>query len=515
MPHDVFISYSSIDRTAALAACGTFEAAGIRCWIAPRDVAAGAEWAEAIIDAIESARIMVLIFSANSNESRQVRREIELAVSRGLTIMPLRLEQIEPTRSMAYYMAGIHWIDALSPPLETHFRKMVEWIRPHLTDGAAAEPPPRAKPKAEAKPDPKPAQEPPRKETPPPTPQRPPATKPKRGSSIFGDLLYEFFGVGVAEGGMKIGEAARAIDAANKLGNAGKTDEAIAAYLALIERIEAAPSPSLDLNLATATFNLGVMYRNAGRPQDAVAAYRDVVRRCGDTDDEMIQKKVAMAMNNRASILVDLGRGTESLAIYDDLLSRYGDSYNTELNTQVAMARYGRGVALGALGRNADAVAAYDDAIARINLRVFPALDEYVALALGNKGTRLSAMGRSSEALAAYEQIVSWFGNSKDIDKRQQVAKALANSASVLIDLKRYDEGLEACERVIARPRETVALMQMAAIAMRNKVVGLKGAGRSKDAAVAADRMLAEFDKSGDKLIAEHVSAVRQIRTTL
>jgi len=45
----------------------------------------------------------------------------ELAVSRGLTIMPLRLEQIQPTKSMAYYMAGVHWIDAISPPPNQRF----------------------------------------------------------------------------------------------------------------------------------------------------------------------------------------------------------------------------------------------------------------------------------------------------------------------------------------------------------------------------------------------------------
>ena len=61
-------------------------------------MAAGAEWAEEIINAIEARRIMVLIFSANSNDSRQVRREIELAVSRGLTIMPLqaRADRADP-----------------------------------------------------------------------------------------------------------------------------------------------------------------------------------------------------------------------------------------------------------------------------------------------------------------------------------------------------------------------------------------------------------------------------------
>ena len=506
MSHDVFISYSSIDRAAAFAACATFEAAQIRCWIAPRDVAAGAEWAEEIINAIDSAKVMVLIFSSNSNESRQVRREIELAIGRGLTVMPLRLEQIEPTRSMAYYMAGVHWIDALTPPLETHFKKMVGWIRPHLSGAAPeAEPPPRAKAKT-----PPPRPEPPKPSTPPPAPR-----KPQRGSSIFGDILYEVFGVGAAAGGMKIGEAARAIDAAVKMGRAGRLEGAIAAYLALIGRIEAAPAAPLDLNLAIATFNLGVMYRSIGKPQEAVNAYRDVLRRCGDTTDEFIHKQVAMAMNNQASTLVDMGRAAESIAVYDDVLRRFGDSINTDLNTQVAVARLGRGVAFGALGRSAEAVAAYDETIARINLRVFPALDEYVALAVVNKGTRLATMGRAIEALAAFEQAVAWFGTSKDMDKRQQVAKALANTASVLIDLKRYDEGLKACERVLARPRETIPLQQMAAIAMRNKVVGLKGAGRIKDAAAAADQMLSEFGKSDDKQIADQVGVVRKLRTTL
>ena len=57
MTHDVFISYSSIDKAAADAACAVFEGEGIRCWIAPRDIPAGAEWAESIINAIEGARV--------------------------------------------------------------------------------------------------------------------------------------------------------------------------------------------------------------------------------------------------------------------------------------------------------------------------------------------------------------------------------------------------------------------------------------------------------------------------
>lgn len=129
MPHDVFISYSHIDKSAADAACATLEAAGIRCWIAPRDISPGEEWGEAIIKAIDSAPVMVLIFSSNTNESRQVRREVEHAVSQGVTIMPMRIEQVAPARSLAYFMAGVHWLDALTPPLEQHLQRLAASIK--------------------------------------------------------------------------------------------------------------------------------------------------------------------------------------------------------------------------------------------------------------------------------------------------------------------------------------------------------------------------------------------------
>ena len=42
--HEVFISYSSKDKTVADAACSVLENKGIRCWVAPRDIVAGVEW---------------------------------------------------------------------------------------------------------------------------------------------------------------------------------------------------------------------------------------------------------------------------------------------------------------------------------------------------------------------------------------------------------------------------------------------------------------------------------------
>ena len=91
MEFDAFISYAIADKTAADAACAVLEAAGIRCWVAPRDISPGREYAAAIIDAIDQCRVMVLIFSSSANDSPQVRREIERAASKGVAIMPVRI----------------------------------------------------------------------------------------------------------------------------------------------------------------------------------------------------------------------------------------------------------------------------------------------------------------------------------------------------------------------------------------------------------------------------------------
>src|SRR5262245_49078182 len=104
MAHDVFVSYSTHDKKTAAAVCGTLEAKGIRCAIAPRDIIPGMDWSEAVIDAIHSSRVIILVFSSHANDSQQVRREVERAANRGLLIMLLRIENVTPTKSLAYFI---------------------------------------------------------------------------------------------------------------------------------------------------------------------------------------------------------------------------------------------------------------------------------------------------------------------------------------------------------------------------------------------------------------------------
>jgi hypothetical protein len=164
MAHDVFLSHSHVDKVFADAICHKLEASGIRCWVAPRDIRPSEDWAEAIINAMDNARVLVLVFSASSNSSPQVRREVERAVNKGLHVLPFRIENVPLSKSLEYFISTQHWLDAIGGELEFHLSQLHECIALLLEHGAdeAPQPPPRAAlaPARPAAPAPEPAIEP-------------------------------------------------------------------------------------------------------------------------------------------------------------------------------------------------------------------------------------------------------------------------------------------------------------------------------------------------------------------
>jgi sulfatase modifying factor 1 len=148
---EVFLSYSMKNKDWADAACAVLEKRRLRCWIAPRDILPGTEWGAAIMGGIASCKIMVLIFSAHANASPQVRREVERAISKGMPLLPVRIEDVLPDGAMEYALGNTHWLDAFTPSRERHLEALagaVEAlivretpIRPPVTPAHPAEEP--------------------------------------------------------------------------------------------------------------------------------------------------------------------------------------------------------------------------------------------------------------------------------------------------------------------------------------------------------------------------------------
>ncbi len=137
MAHDIFISYSSEDKTVADAVCAGLESRGTRCWIAPRDVGPGQDWAATIVDAIQDCSIFVIILSSGSNKSSQVLREVERAVSAGKLVIPFRIEDLVPSKSLGYFLSVSHWLDAMTEPLEKHIEELALTVDRLLNEQSA------------------------------------------------------------------------------------------------------------------------------------------------------------------------------------------------------------------------------------------------------------------------------------------------------------------------------------------------------------------------------------------
>lgn len=105
----VFISFSSGDRKIAEKVYDRLTAKGVKSWISTRDIPAGADYQACIVEAIERASLVVLVFSSRANASPEIAKELSLA-SRKILI-PARIEDVVPQGSFQYQLSNRQFVD--------------------------------------------------------------------------------------------------------------------------------------------------------------------------------------------------------------------------------------------------------------------------------------------------------------------------------------------------------------------------------------------------------------------
>ncbi len=180
MSAPIFISHASEDREFAEKVTAYLEQRGVKCFIAPRDIRPGADYAEQIIDGLDAAGAIVFLLSESSNKSIFVRKEIERSVSKGKNVFTVRIREVTPARALELFVSSEQWIDAWRPPITQYLDRLAEGIAATLNiqllpqpDLAAFVPRPAEAAADPAPPPPaEPAPEPPAPPPPPPPPPR-------------------------------------------------------------------------------------------------------------------------------------------------------------------------------------------------------------------------------------------------------------------------------------------------------------------------------------------------------
>jgi hypothetical protein len=157
MSHQVFICAAPRDRIPANAIRAVLEAEGMGCWIAGRDLPPGADPVETAGAAIAAAQVLVLVFSSRANEAEdQIKRELQFAAQHQTPVLPFRVENVKPVRGLEYYLPANQFVDAFSPPLDGHLKRLAAMLKPVVERAAPRPPMPASLQPAAATPEPAP-----------------------------------------------------------------------------------------------------------------------------------------------------------------------------------------------------------------------------------------------------------------------------------------------------------------------------------------------------------------------
>ena len=111
MGAEVFISYSSLDRDRVMPVVESLRGSGISVWVDEGNIHAADLWSEQIVQAIADCRVMVVMLSSNSTDSRNVVKEVMLASEQNKALLPVYLEPAEIPAKLQYQLAGIQHLE--------------------------------------------------------------------------------------------------------------------------------------------------------------------------------------------------------------------------------------------------------------------------------------------------------------------------------------------------------------------------------------------------------------------
>ena len=132
MKHTVFISHATEDEALAVRICDQLESAGTPCWLASRNIGPGEIYPAAIMSAIETSKLMVVVLSEHSNRSAHVRSEVERAFNAGVQIIPFRIDEGELSPELLYFLSRVQRLDAWDPPMDRHLTRLTLVVKDRL-----------------------------------------------------------------------------------------------------------------------------------------------------------------------------------------------------------------------------------------------------------------------------------------------------------------------------------------------------------------------------------------------
>ncbi len=136
MASDIFLSYCRADQQLADQFVTFASDRGLSVWY-DQMIEGGDDWRSKIVDAVSSARALVILFSDHSNASRQLIKELAIADNFQKTVIPVLIASCQPRGAYLYELASRNWVN-LHPNPESRLASLIEKLLTEIDFGEAA-----------------------------------------------------------------------------------------------------------------------------------------------------------------------------------------------------------------------------------------------------------------------------------------------------------------------------------------------------------------------------------------
>ena len=123
---DIFLSYSRADRQLAERFVQAAAERGVSVWF-DFQIEGGQNWREKIVQALDSSKALVILFSEHSNKSTQLIKELAIADKLRKRVIPVLVSNCEPRGAYLYELASLNWIN-IQPDPETRLASLVDGL---------------------------------------------------------------------------------------------------------------------------------------------------------------------------------------------------------------------------------------------------------------------------------------------------------------------------------------------------------------------------------------------------
>lgn len=127
MNHEVFIAYHNHDNEIAKTICHVLEQNEIKCWMAPRDIPPCTNYAYEIFKALDSCKVVLMLFYEASSRSQWIKHEVNCMFQEQKKIIVFALDQTPLKGTLRIMLNRVPWIVAY-PDYKTHLNELVLFV---------------------------------------------------------------------------------------------------------------------------------------------------------------------------------------------------------------------------------------------------------------------------------------------------------------------------------------------------------------------------------------------------